>query len=312
VVKRKEMKKLIFIPIILFAFIVNGQQLPQFTQYMFNPYTYNPAYAGVNKYWEGTSMNRYQWIGINDAPRTFTLSAHGPLKKEHIGLGGYVYTDVVGPTRRIGFQASFTYHIKLTDNMNMSFGLSGGFNEWLLDADKITAYHPDDFYFSNGLLKSFDPDAKFGLWLYHPDWFFGASIGQMFHNKLSFLETQTNSESFMEDHFYFTGGYKFRFGEDWAVEPTMMLKLGLPAPVKFDLGVRGIWKETVWLGLGMRTQDAMTTWIGYKYKDMVTIGYAFDITLTKLKNYNTGTHEIMLGVKFGKSDPKPIDNPSLE
>jgi type IX secretion system PorP/SprF family membrane protein len=306
------MKKLIFIPIFLFAFITKAQQLPQFTQYMFNQYAFNPAYSGVNKYWEATTLNRYQWIGITDAPRTFTLSAHGPLKNEKIGLGGYVYTDVVGPTRRIGFQASFTYHVQLADQLNMSFGLSGGFNEWLLDADKITTYHPNDFYFSNGLLKSFEPDAKFGIYLYHPDWYFGASMGQMFHNKVSFLATQTGSDSFMEDHFFFNAGYTFRFGEDWGLEPTAMLKMGLPAPVKVDFGVRGIYKETVWLGIGWRSNDAINASLGYKYKDMVTIGYAYDLSITNLKNFNTGTHEILLGVKFGKTAPSADNVPSLE
>ncbi|MEX1002276.1 MAG: type IX secretion system membrane protein PorP/SprF [Crocinitomicaceae bacterium] len=306
------MKRIILIPIILFSCIVYGQQLPQYTQYMFNHYAFNPAYAGVNKYWEGTSVNRYQWIGITDAPRTFTLSAHGPLKNEKIGLGGYVYTDVVGPTRRIGFQSSFTYHVKLTDGLDLSFGLSVGFNQWLLDADKITTYHDNDFYFSNGLLKSFDPDAKFGLWLYHDDWYFGASIGQMFHNKLSFLETQTGSESFMEDHFYFTGGYTFKIGDDWAIEPTTLLKLGLPAPVKLDVNVRGIYKESVWLGFGWRSNDAITTMVGYTYKKMLSIGYAFDISTTQLKSFNTGTHELMLGIKFGSGRSTPTDQPSLE
>jgi len=305
------MKKLILIPVFLFAFVSFGQQLPQYTQYMFNQYAFNPAYSGVNKYWEATNTNRYQWIGITDAPRTFTLSAHGPLKNEAIGLGAYVYTDVVGPTRRIGFQTSFTYHIKLNETMKMSFGLSGGFNEWILDADKITTYDPGDIYFSNGLLKTFEPDGKFGIYIYHPDWYFGASVGQMMHNKISFLETQTGSESFMEDHFFFNGGYKFRIGDDWGIEPTMLLKLGLPANPKFDLGVRGIYKESVWLGFGWRSNDAVTTMIGYKYKDMLTIGYAYDITTTNLKNYTSGTHEIMLGVKFGKLNA-PGDMPSLE
>lgn len=306
------MKKLILIPVFLLACAAYGQQMPQFTQYMFNNYSFNPAYAAVNNYWEGTSMNRYQWIGLTDAPRTFTLSAHGPLKDPNIGLGGYVYTDVVGPTRRVGAQVSFTYHINVSDNIRLAFGLSAGMNQWLLDADKITAYHPNDFYFSNGLLKSMDPDGKFGLWLYHEDWYFGASIGQLFHNKLSFLEQQTSSESFMEDHFFFTGGYKFRFGDDWALEPTMMLKMGLPAPIKFDLNVRGIWKETLWLGVGMRTQDALTMMIGYQHKNMLTIGYSYDMTLTKLKNFSSGSHELMLGVKFGKVDPQPENEPSLE
>ena len=306
------MKKIILIPILIFGFIVYGQQLPQFSQYYQNQYAFNPAYAGVNKYWEATSLNRYQWIGITDAPRTFTLSTHGPLKNEKVGLGGYVYTDVVGPTRRIGFQASFTYHIKLAEKINMSFGLSAGFNEWLLDADKITTAHPNDFYFSNGLLKSFDPDGKFGIYVYHPDWYFGAAIGQMFHNKVSFLETQTSSETYMEDHFYFNAGYTYRIGEDWGVQPTAMLKMGLPAPVKVDVGIRGIYKETVWLGLNWRSNDALSIMLGLKYRDMLTIGYAYDITTTNLKNFNVGTHEIMLGVKFGKVSPKESNTPSLD
>jgi type IX secretion system PorP/SprF family membrane protein len=306
------MKKFLIIPFLFYAFSSNAQQLPQFSQYMFNQYAFNPAYAGVNKYWEATSMNRYQWLGVTDAPRTFTLSAHGPLKNEKIGLGGYVYTDVVGPTRRIGFQTSFTYHVQLSEKIKLAFGLSVGFNEWLLDADKITTYHPNDFYFSNGLLKSFDPDAKFGLYLYHPDWYFGASIGQMFHNKVSFLATQTNSETYMEDHFFFTGGYKFRIGDNWGIEPTTLLKMGLPAPLKLDIGVRGIYKETVWLGFGWRSNDAVNISLGYKYKDMLTIGYSYDITTTNLKKYNTGSHEIMLGVKFGKTAPKEANKPSLD
>jgi type IX secretion system PorP/SprF family membrane protein len=306
------MKKLIIITICLFAFNVKAQQLPQYTQYMFNQYAFNPAYAGVNKHWEATTLNRYQWIGITDAPRTFTLSAHGPLKNEKIGLGGYVYTDVVGPTRRIGFQASFTYHIQLAENLNMSFGLAGGFNEWLLDADKITTYHTNDFYFSNGLLKSFDPDAKFGLYIYHPDWYFGASIGQMFHNKVSFLATQANSETYLEDHFFFNGGYKFNLGDDWGIEPTVMLKMGLPAPLKFDAGIRGIYKETIWLGFGWRSNDAVNGFVGFQYKEMVNIGYAYDFSITNLKNFNTGSHEIMLSVKFGRSAPKESNKASLE
>lgn len=306
------MKKFLSSIILLVALNTFAQQLPQYTQYMFNQYAFNPAYAGVNKYWEATTLNRYQWIGITDAPRTFTLSAHGPLKNEKIALGGYLYTDVTGPTRRIGFQTSFTYHVKLSENINMSFALSGGFNEWLLDADKITTYHPDDFYFSNGLLKSFDPDAKFGFYIYHPDWYFGASLGQMFHNKVSFLATQIDSQTFMEDHLFFNGGYKFRIGEDWGIEPTMMLKMGLPAPIKFDAGVRGIYKETVWLGFGWRSNDAVNGFIGFQYKEMLNIGYAYDMSITNLKNFNTGTHEVMLSVKFGRSNPSSSNKASME
>ncbi len=278
---------------------VSGQQLPQYTQYMFNQYAFNPAYSSVQDNWEAVTNNRYQWIGITDAPRTFTLSANGPLKKENLSMGGYVYTDVVGPTRRIGFQTSFAYQIRITETINLSFGLSLGFNEWILDADKITAYDPDDFYFSNGLLKSFDPDGKFGLYLYHDDWYFGASIEQIFHDKLSFLATQTGSDSFLEDHYYFLAGYNLQLNEDWELQPSALLKLGPPAPPKLDLTLRATYKKMLWAGFGMRTRDALTTMVGFKYHDMLTIGYAFDITTTDLKNYSSGSHEILLGITFG-------------
>ena len=289
-----------------------GQQLPQYSQYMFNQYAFNPAYAGSNPYWEGVSSNRYQWLGITDAPRTFTLSAQGPLKNENMAVGGYLYSDNVGPTRRLGFQGSFSYNVKLSETIKLSFGLSLGFNRWMLDADKITTYHADDFYFSNGLLISFDPDAKFGTYLYHDDWYFGASIGQLMHNKVSFLETQTGSSTFMEDHFYFTGGYTFHLGDDFDIEPHALLKFGLPAPVKFDINVLAYYKRIVWIGAGYRTNDAYTAMLGFSYKDMLRVGYAYDITHTDLKNYSNGTHELMLTFKFANSTSGAESNPSLE
>lgn len=281
-----------------------GQQLPQYTQYMFNQYAFNPAYAGVNDHWEAVTNNRYQWIGITDAPRTFTLAANGPLKAENLAMGGYVYTDIVGPTRRIGFQTSLSYQLRLTETIQLSFGLSLGFNEWILDADKITAYHDDDFYFSNGLLKSFDPDGKFGLYLFHDDWYVGASIEQIFHDKLSFLATQVGSESYLEDHYYFNAGYNLALGDDWELQPSALLKLGLPAPPKLDINLRATYKKMLWAGFGIRTRDALTAMLGFRYHDMLTVGYAYDITTTDLKNYSTGTHEILLGITFGngKSD----------
>jgi type IX secretion system PorP/SprF family membrane protein len=298
--------------LILSALHGSSQQLPQFTQYMFNQYAFNPAYCGVNPSWEAVTNNRYQWLGIVDAPRTFTLSAQGPLKRENMALGGYIYTDNVGPTRRLGFQTSYAYHVKLNENINLSFGLSIGFNQWMLDADKITTYDPGDFYFSNGLLKSTDMDGKFGMYLYHSDWYVGASIEQMLHNKLSFLATQTNSESYMEDHVNVHGGYTFHLGEDWDIDPSALLKIGLPAPLKFDIGVRATYKKSIWAGGGFRTNDAAYAMIGYCYKSQLKIGYSFDFTTTDLRNYSSGTHEVMLGFVFAKSKSSAQNNPSLE
>jgi type IX secretion system PorP/SprF family membrane protein len=287
---------------ILLGLNAKAQQLPQFTQYMLNKYAYNPAYAGSNPYWDVTSNNRYQWTGITDAPRTFTLSAAGPLKNNKLAMGGYLYTDIVGPTRRLGFQTSFAYILNITEEIRLSFGLSVGFNQWILDADKITTVHEDDFYFGNGLLKSFDPDGKFGLYLFHDNWYFGASIEQIFHDNVSFLATQTSSETYMENHFYFLTGYTFNLSDSWQLEPSALLKINNPAPLKFDANLRVIYDEKFWIGGGYRINDAYTLMAGFMYNDIMQFGYSYDITNTALKNYSFATHELNLSIRFGNSN----------
>jgi len=306
------MRKPLFFALVFVAGLAEAQQLPQFSQFMFNQYAYNPAYAGVTPTWEAVTNNRYQWGGITDAPRTFTLSAQGPIKKENMALGGYVYTDNVGPTRRLGVQVSYAYHVRLSETIKLSFGLSAGFNQWILDADKITTYHPGDIYFSNGLLKSTDFDASFGLYLYHNDWHFGASVAQMLHNKISFLATQTSSESYMEDHFYIHGGYTFRLGDNWEIDPMALLKIGLPAPLKFDISLRTTYKKSIWLGVGYRSNDAMVGMLGFCFRNMLRIGYSYDFTTTDLKNYSSGTHELLLGFIFGRGKAGTQNAPSME
>src|SRR5574337_1238532 len=116
------MKRIFYILLILFGCVgvSIAQQLPQYTNYMINSYVLNPALSGTKDYFEVQSDNRYQWVGITDAPRTYILSANGPYKTKNMGYGGYVFTDITGPTRRIGLSFSYAYHAKLTETMKLS------------------------------------------------------------------------------------------------------------------------------------------------------------------------------------------------
>lgn len=295
------MRKLIYISILLFcAKGLYGQQLPQYSQYIFNHYAINPAYGGTTDSWEAVSNNRLQWVGVTDAPRTFTLSVQGPTKNKKMGFGMYAYTDIVGPTRRVGGQVSYSYIFQLSEKVKLSLGISLGMNQWLLDGHKIVTNDPGDLYFSNGLIKTNSFDMKAGFWLYGERWWVGFSAPQIIQNKMYFFDEQSSSLSIMEDHYFFNGGYKFLLHEDWELEPSVMLKYVYPAPFKFDVILRTIWKETLWLGVGYRTNDAFTVLAGYNYKDFMSIGYSYDITTTGLRVASKGTHELMLSFKFAK------------
>src|ERR1041385_2510365 len=109
---------------LLLAVAGEAQQLALYSQFMVNDYVMNPAIGGRHDYFEAMSANRYQWIGITDSPRTYSLSVNGPGKKQHVGVGGYLFTDIVGPTRRMGASFTYAYHAKLSDKVKLSFGLS--------------------------------------------------------------------------------------------------------------------------------------------------------------------------------------------
>ncbi|MDG2330861.1 MAG: type IX secretion system membrane protein PorP/SprF [Flavobacteriales bacterium] len=275
-----------------------GQQLPQYSQYLFNDYAYNPAVGGRNTFIDVKSSHRYQWVGITDSPRTYTLSAHGPSRNGKHGFGGYMVTDHVGPTRRTGFQVSYSYHFRLNEDIKLSLALSAGFLQLKIDGHKIQMHDPGDNVIVDGVMTSVVPDAKFGFYFYGDNWFFGAAAPQIIRSKLSF-RSYGFSNSVLDDHYYASGGYKFDLGS-FGIEPSVLVKYADPVPVQIDAMARIIYKNNFWIGGAYRTNDAISTMIGYTYKNNILLGFSYDFTTSNLKNYSTGVYEVMLGIKFTK------------
>lgn len=288
----------------LFSLLISGlagfaQHLPQYTQYMLNDFVINPAIAGKNsEFWECKSNNRYQWVGFTDAPRTYVLSLHGPFKNRKMGIGGTLYTDIVGPTRRVGFQASYAYHVKLTEKLKLGLGLSAGLIQYSIDGHKLLLHDAGDEILTYSYQKAYAPDFGGGLYLYDDKLFVSLAVPQFFRSNLKFFADQSTKNSRLEPHFYGLAGYKFNLGEDFKLEPSVMVKYVKPVPVKVDIGLRAIYKEQVWLGVAYRTNDAITAMLGYLYKEWLLIGYSYDYTTTRIRNYSSGSHEIMLGLRF--------------
>lgn len=288
--------------LLYFAFLLasnsTGQQLPLYSQYYFNDYATNPAVGGTKSYVDARSNHRYQWQGVDDAPRTYTLSVNGPLKNDYAGLGAFLFTDHVGPTRRTGAQFSYTYKLKINQNVKLGLALSGGVLEWKLDAQKITLYDPNDQVMVNGVMRSLVPDAKFGMHLYHANWFLGFSAPNLLQSKLKFDNALYTGLSRLENHFLLTGGYKFNVTDDVAIEPSAILKYVSPAPLQADIMARVIWKEKLWLGGVYRTMDAASVLLGITYRSNLSFGYSYDFTTSNIRNYSSGTHELFIGIRF--------------
>jgi type IX secretion system PorP/SprF family membrane protein len=297
---KKTRLLLLAIAVVAVAHRAAAQQLPQLTQYMHNDYLFNQAVAGSRPFFELRSAHRHQWVGVQDAPRSFMLSGSTPLGKS-MGVGAYLFTDHVGPTRRTGFQASYAYHLRLTDDLKLGLALSGGLLQFLMDGSKITLRDQGDPVMDDQLRGELKPDATFSFLLHHPRFWVGAAAPQLINNEVVFLHENTGTLSRMERHYYAMGGYRLQVGDDFRIEPSFMVKYVAPVPMKIDLNVIARYKETVWIGGGYRTNDAWCAMLGYWHKQQLQFGYSYDVITSNLRNYSTGTHEVMLAVTIAKA-----------
>lgn len=301
------MRKIAAILILILSVVqLHAQQLPHYSNYMLNDYPMNPAVGGSRPYFEGMSNNRYQWIGITDAPRTYMLSVNGPMKNLKMGLGGLLFTDIVGPTRRTGFYLSYAYHLKVAEKVRLSMGLSAGLLQFMVDGSKITLHDPQDKVISSGVETAYIPDFGAGLYVYSTDhkWYVGASVPQITQNRIKFYDYTETGLSRLATHYYVTAGYKFSVSDDFKIEPSTCLKFVTPAPFQFDLGLRAIYKDKIWIGGAFRYLDAISAMVGFTMQENITLAYSYDFTTTEIKKYSTGTHELMIGIKFHKTPEK--------
>lgn len=303
------MKKVLkHITVLALLFVATGtfaQQLPQYSQYMFNDFVMNPAIAGRNNYWEAKSNNRYQWVGITDAPRTYILSLQGPFRNLKMGIGGTIFTDIVGPTRRTGFNMAYAYHLKLNSTYKLSFGLNAGILQYSVDGSKITPHDAGDPIMSPNYQSALAPDLGAGTYLYSDKLTVSLGFPQFYQANIKFFNYQTTKNSLLAQHFYGLAGYKIHVSDDFVVEPMTLVKYVAPTPLELDLGTKVSYQQKVWVGFNYRgyaasgfKSEAATFLIGYVFKDWMVFGYSFDYTLSPLRKYNTGTHEVMLGLRF--------------
>jgi type IX secretion system PorP/SprF family membrane protein len=303
------MRKILSALLLLCSLTAFSQQMPHFSQYFLNDFAINPAVAGSRGFLEIQSNHRSQWVGITDAPRTFTLSCNSPIAYDKMGLGGLVFSDIVGPTRRIGINGSYAYHLNITEQTKLSMGLSAGILHFAIDGSKISLRDQGDNYFSNGIQSVVVPDFGFGLYLYNDNYFIGASAPQLNQSKLKFF-ANTESRAKLEDHYYISGSYKFPMGESFHFQPLFIVKYITPTPVQFDVTARVIFQEKIWIGTTWRSRDAISGMLGFIYQENLLFGYSYDYTISGLQNYSSGTHEIMLGLRFGSIKTSPV--PSIE
>jgi type IX secretion system PorP/SprF family membrane protein len=284
--------------IVLGASFTHAQQTWHYTQYMFNPFIVNPAITGTHNYYQIRSNSRFQWAGMTDAPMTNSLSIFGPHASKDMGWGGYLYNDVTGPTSTTGIMGAYGYNIAITDEIRAAGGINLGVKQYKIDGSKITTWDLDDPVLSSGSVYStFVPDATFGLYVYSSNFHVGFSANQLINNKINMFDEATGLSK-LKSHFFLMGGYKHFFNRDWAIEPSLLLKMVSPVPPQIDLGTKVYYQNIAWFGLSFRSMDAISVLMGYTHERKIFVGYSYDIGITGIRKHHYGSHEVMIGFNF--------------
>ncbi|MCU4164288.1 PorP/SprF family type IX secretion system membrane protein [Carboxylicivirga caseinilyticus] len=285
-----------------------AQQDPLYTQYMFNTLAFNPAYAGSRGTTSIMALSRHQWVGFEGAPTTQTITGHMPLG--NIGLGMSIIHDKLSPANQTGVYFDYAYRIRTSENSHLSFGLKGGFNHFQLDVAQLLLASPNDPALTNiGLTSKYLPNFGFGLYWYSDKYFFGVSIPKLMENKLVNGDIEILGQAGAEvRHYFASAGFVFSLGEEVKVKPTILSRFTQAAPLSLDANLNFLFKEKLWVGAMYRMSDSFGGILQYQFTPQFRIGYAYDMTNNEFRNYNNGTHEIMISYELNFTKGK-VQNP---
>ena len=297
----KKNKVYIFAFTVLSCVFCFAQQLPQFSQYMFNTISVNPAYAGSRETISVVGLHRSQWVGLEGGPSTQTLSIHSPLKNEQLGLGLSIINDQLGYENFVFVYGDFSYTIQTSENIKLAFGLKGGFTHYNLDTvgflDEEQVY--SDPFFSD-ISSRWNPNIGVGLFLHSNKWYVGLSAPRILNTDYNLRGNQDAGPEYLALErigYYLTGGYVFELNKDLKLKPSALFKVTNGAPVSFDINANLLFYEKFWVGAGYRYNQDTTTLgalVDFQVSQQLRIGYSYEYFLSDLRPYTSGTHEILL------------------
>ena len=293
-------KRNLYTSLLLAGLMIMGKELqaqtePMYSQYMYNMLGVNPAYAGSR---EATSMNffqRRQWVGINGAPQTTSVSIDGASTDQKFGWGLQAYDDKLGVEKATGANAMLSTHIQVSDKGVLSGGLSVGLMNYRIDLMNVQGrFTPSDpAYYAN--FNKWLPSVGLGLYYNTEKFYAGLSVPNVLRSRLSAFDVMNSGiQKVNSTHVFFTSGYVFDVNEDIKIKPSTMIKAVGGAPLQADFNTNVWLKDLVGLGFSYRTGDAMVSMAELQVNNNLRVGYAYDLTISPLKYYNNGTHEMML------------------
>jgi len=296
----------------------HAQQAPQFTMGMLNKYNHNPAYGGMDASLSISAFIKTQWQQFPGQPRFQHITAHMPLYIANGGMGVKVYRDQIGVEQLLGFEVSFNY-VYETDFGLFSGGIGAGITQMSLDGSLLRS--PDGLYEGNTIIHNdpilsstngsgLAPALSLGVYFTNDYLEAGISVDQALSSMITLSNDQSTSFQ-MKRNFYGFAEYLLQYSEAIEIYPSIMLKSDL-VQTQIDLSARVVYQDLYFGGLSFRgysanTIDAVGVILGTRVNPQLSVAYAYDITLSDIRLFSDGTHELL--VQYNLNKPLGIGRP---
>jgi type IX secretion system PorP/SprF family membrane protein len=278
-----------------------AQQDPQFTHYMYNTLSVNPAYAGSRGSINLSALHRQQWIGLDGAPMTQTVFIHAPMRGRKAGLGLSVVNDKIGPLNQTFIYGDYSYTVNLSSTVKLGFGVKAGVNMFQPKISQLPLVDGTDNAFVNSTLQN---STKFnvggGLYLHHEKWYLGVSSPRLIENQFALNNGGGSDSNSVKEirHLFAIAGLILPVSDGLKLKPTAQAKMSANAPFSIDATLEALIRDRFSMGVGMRLRDSFYGLIGYQFNDQFRAGVSYDYTIGALRNINGNTVELMLSYDF--------------
>jgi type IX secretion system PorP/SprF family membrane protein len=303
------MKRITLITIVgvLMSIDTFAQQIPLYSQYYLNQFLYNPARTGDRGNLHANLIYRKQWTDVVGAPETKAVTLDGSIQDNKAGFGGMVYQDNISFFRKTGGYLSYAYSFNFKEHHRFSIGIAAGINETSINRSQVRPENENEPVLNN-FNRGIGFDGSAGINYRFKGLNVGFSMPQLFKTNLSYLNNNDTPLNYqLSRHYLVNASYNITLKKDvLSLEPGAFFRLSEGGQFQVDVNAKLMYKNLVWVGLMYRYNYAVTAGVGFQVHDRISIGYASDFAVNDLSRQAGGTHEVFMGIKFGKSEDKGL------
>jgi type IX secretion system PorP/SprF family membrane protein len=309
-------KNYLFPLAMLCCFTASAQQEQMYTQFSFNKIAYNPGYTGSFSSPTLTAVYRQQWIGLDGAPNAQVLTYNQALWNDRVGLGGGISRQQIGINTSLTIDFSYAYRVK-TNRGHVCVGLQPSVRNLRQNwADpRIKPLQQNDNSIPTEVKSKFLTNLSAGIYYaaYHNKWYAGIGVHRLIRNNIDLSEYGILAREVQ--HFNAMGGITYRPNKDLEVTPQALFRYAVGAPIDAELNVSVLLRKKFYGGIAYRVGgdkkqlgESVDVMLGLQATDNLFFCFSYDIGISKLRHYNSGSMEATIRWWF----VPPADNIEVE